>query len=586
MNNNKYLLGALGVLILVAIGAFVLINRGNSGSEREPIAAVTESEPIDEPNDVTELPPLPILADNQGIGGGGGSGETSARPATDSAALSVESPALGFDESSFIYTDPFSGTTFILNSPLPSAPRVASVLQNVPMETVTVEQAAELAARFGFSGLLYREQYPVFEQEIDAPAFYEPPVTYHAFDGSRSLAIDLWGTYYNDNSIINGYENPLPFEQAAPIAEAFLNERGLLDFEYEVRQIWGTDANFVRKIDGYLVDQPEITVGVSQDGRIFFVSYQVLRNSEILGRYPIISAEAAWELLQSGVAENNIPYSYSVGPEFAISEPGVPFEEPFTDQYQFWMRDYAPGDEIHLYEWPVVYLPVDSDANPRIQVGDYLLQADSAMLNALAEQAGQQVHIWGQVGADGSTIAVVGWETVNQDSSAVSGTGTISRQGDQVLFRNAENGRTYIIPDAPADLEDGLEVYLFAWAARDLGQEYLLLDWENIERIVDYPEEFIEEPVGEPVIGELPITGDDGEFAPFTYESFTVNEVVLAYYTSYSWPNNGGDESSEFFYEGQPTVIIQPTWKFSGETNSGDFVEFFVQAAEGQFLNR
>ena len=385
MNNNKYLLGALGILILIAIGTFVLINRGNSGSEREPITAVTESEPIDETSDVTELPPLPILAGNQGVGGGG---ETAVRPVTDSAALSVESPALDFDESSFIYTDPFSGTTFILNSPLPSAPRVASVLQNVPRETLTVEEAAELAARFGFSGPLYREQYPVFEQEIDAPAFYEPPITYHAFDGSRSLTMDIWGTYYNDASIINGYENPLPFEQAAPIAEAFLNERGLLDFEYEMRQIWGTDVNFVRKIDGYLVDQPEITVGVSQDGRIFFVSYQALRNSEILGRYPIISAEAAWEILQSGVVENNIPYSYSVGPEFAISEPGVPFEEPFTDQYQFWMRQYAVGDEIHLYEWPVVYLPVDSDANPRIQVRDYQLQADRTTLNALAEQAG------------------------------------------------------------------------------------------------------------------------------------------------------------------------------------------------------
>ena len=593
MNRNKYLLGALGALVLIVAGAFILMNWGNNNNESEPIAAVTDTdgqndagaspdagENVDEPIEVADLPALPRLEANPATGLGGG-GDASPRPQSGGGDEETESAAFDLDiaDSSFVYTDPFSGTTFTLNATLPTEPLLASVLQNVPDEAIAVEQAQDLATRFGFTGQLYREQYPIFEEEFDGPA-YEPPVIYHAFDGSRNLVIDPWGVYYNDASVTVDYENLLPFEQAAPIAEAFLNERGLLDFDYEVTQIWGEDVNFVRKIDGQLVNQPELTVGVSGDGRIFFVSYQVLRNSEILGRYPLISAEAAWEILQSGVVENNIPYTYGIGPEFAHDEPVIEYEDPYEDLYQFWVREYAPGDEIHLYEWPSVYLPVDSAAEPRIQIRNYVVQADAATLNALSEQVGQQVHVWGQIGPNNGTIELAGWEAIDQINNPVSGSGVISRVDDQLLFTSDENGSTYIVPDAPADLEDGLEVYIFAWATRDLEQEYPVLVWEHIEKVVYFPEEPVEGPV---IIEEPEIIGEDGFYEPFTYETFTVNEVSLAYYYTYSWPTaDNGDR----FYEGQPTVIIQPTWKFSGETDNGEIIDFFVQATQADYLER
>ncbi len=593
MNRNKYLVGALGALLLIVAGAFFMMNRGNN-SQTEPIAAITDSdsqtesaeeivtgdnpdvEPIDEPEQVADLPPLPRLDNNQATGLGGGGGANTARPQSGGGGIAQGEAA----DSSFIYTDPFSGTVFTLNTTLPTGAPLASVLQHVPDETMTAGQARQLATRFGFTSPIYREKYPVFTQELDTPA-YEPPVAFHLFDGPRTLIIDRWGTYYNDASIVNDYENPLPFEQAVPIAEAFLMERGLLDFDYEVMQIWGTDVNFVRKIDGQPVNQPEITVGVSHDGRIFFVSYQLLRNAEILGRYPLISAEAAWEILQSGVVENNIPYMYGAGPEFALDEPAiVPEEDPFADEYRFWARQYEPGDEVHLYEWPIVYLPADSDAAPRIQVRNYLVQADTATLHALTEYVGQQIHLWGQVGSNGDTLELAGWEALEQTNEPISGQGFISRDGEQVLFTNSDSGNIYIVPDAPADLEDGLEVYLFAWTARDLGQAYPVLDWENIDKVVYYPEELIEEPLPteDPVISDEPFI-----FEPFVYETFTVNDVSLAYYYSYIWPTNDNGEQR---YDGQPTVIIQPTWKFSGQTGLGDFVEFFVQATEAQYLDR
>ena len=450
------------------------------------------------------------------------------------------------------------------------------MLQNVPNEALLLEQARELASRFGFTSQLYREQYPLFEPQ-PGELVYDPPVVYHLFDGPRTLVIDQWGVYYNDNSIINDYENPISFEAAVPLAEAYVQEHGLIDFEYEVQQIWGSDVNFVRKIDGQPTNQPELTVGVSHDGRIFFVSYQVLRNAETLGRYPVISAQQAWETLQSGVVENNILYQFVARPELAIAEPTIAIEEdPNADLYKFWVREFEPGDEIHLYEWPVVFQPVDSNDAPRIQVRNYVVQADAATLNALAERVGEQTYIWGQVGPNGDTIELTGWEPIERIAEPPAGPGIINRDGDQVLFTNRETGAMYIVPDAPADLEDGTDVYLFAWAARDLGQAYPVLDWENIDKIVNFPP-------SEEVLPSEPIIEDSQVFEPFTYESFTVNEVSLAYYTTYSWPTT---EEGEIQYIGQPTVIVQPTWKFSGETNTGDLVEFFIQATQAQFLER
>lgn len=588
MNRNKYLLGALGALVLIVAAVYILTRPG-SNNQAEPVAVVTDDGTITEESvadatdtttnegiEVADLPPLPLLDANQATGlGGGGGAATSARPQSGGGGIASDE-AIAVD-GGFIYTDPFSGTTFTLNATLPTEPLLATVIQNMPETAVSVDVARDLATRFGFTSQLYREQYPVFEgdAEFQAPD-YEPPVVYHVFDGPRNLTIDAWGAYYNDSSIVNDFDNPLPFEQAVPIAEAFLQEHGLLNFEYDVMQLWGTDVNFVRVIDGHPSSQPELTVGVSNDGRIFFISYQVMRNAETLGRYPLITAQEAWEILQSGVVENQIPYMYGISPELAVSEPAVIEPDPYAGLYQFWTREYVPGEEVHLYEWPVVYLPVDG-GSPRIQMRNYIIQADDATLNALAERVGQQTHVWGQIGPDGTTFELAGWEAI-EIIEPTSGPGTLIREGDRVLFHRDDNDVTYIVPDAPADIEDGLRVYLFAWTARDLGQDYLVLDWENMDKIVNIepsPEESL--PVDIPIDGEPPV------FEPFTYESFTVNQVELAYYTSYSWPT---DDTGEVRYDAQPTVIVQPTWKFSGQTNTGEFVEFFVQATQRDLLQQ
>jgi hypothetical protein len=499
-------------------------------------------------------------------GGGGGPGLGAAVPEAEdaAAALPVEP---------FVYTSPLSGTSFILNTGLPVEPTSGLVQQRPPLDEVELATAQQLAGQFGFTGPLYIESFPeietigIEESTIDvAPVPFEPPTTYHVFDGLRQMAITPWGVFYNDNNVPFDYENPLSFAQAKDIAEAFLQERNLLDFEYTVQEGFSGEVFFVRLIDGRPIDQPEIIVGVNSDGAISFVNHQVWSGLELLGPYPLISAEAAWQRILDGVDANNI--MFMIRPSDTFEEPVI-IEDPLSDRFQFWERSYAPGDEVHLYEWPLVYLPAEGAGAPRVQMRNYVLQADEATLNGLAENTGRQIHLWGQIAADGTTIELAGWEPWPENSQPISQQGVIRYEIDQVLFAG-EDGRTFIIPDAPADLPDGLEVFIFAWAARDVGAAYQVIDWDNINKVVDFPEEeFVGEP--EPLIDET--------FEPFRYEEVTVNSVELAYASTYIFPEE--DERTGF---DQSTLILQPTWKFTGTADNGDIIDLFVQAVDEAYL--
>ncbi|MCP4419262.1 MAG: hypothetical protein GY805_21810, partial [Chloroflexi bacterium] len=135
MNRNKYLVGALGALILV-VGLFIFMNRdgddrtepttavidssdSSDGSDGSDTVADNNSETAEtaETADVTNLPTLPLLEANQAVGlGGGGGGGGNVQPQASAPNAAAETAVLSFDQSSFIYTDPFSGTTFVLNT--------------------------------------------------------------------------------------------------------------------------------------------------------------------------------------------------------------------------------------------------------------------------------------------------------------------------------------------------------------------------------------------------------------------------------------------------------------------------------------
>jgi hypothetical protein len=532
----------------------------------EPTNGGDSEEPVEDTADLTLLPRLDGGgASATGLGGGGApAGEFQA---TDSVAGSMIMPMM----------DIFSGTIFTLNGSLPTEPAVAVVQQQPTVSEMDLATAQAIAQRFGFSGELYIEQFPAYVDEIalESGETYTPPTVYHAFDGSRRLFIDSWGAYYNDNSQEFDYRNTMPYEQALPLAEAFATDLGLLDFPYQTAAGYGPEVFFYRLINGVPTNQPELVVTVNGDGTIPFASYQGVRQVDNLGRYPLLSAADAWAKLQSGVMENNIPYTFLPNPEAEMAV----YEDPFAELYQYWPRTYASGEEIHIYEWPIVFRPAESDGAPRIEMFGFVLDADPAILNEIAESAGSQVHVWGQVNEENKTVAVAGWEPF-ESNEPVSEEGVISRVGDEVRFTGSISGMTYTLPNAPADIEDGLEVYVFAWNFRESEAEFPLLDWNSIEKLIDYDAVGIEDAVS----SEMPPL--EGPGTPFTgYGEVVIDAVGLEYYYTYIWPEV--DEDALVNGRGtfqNPTILIQPTWKFTGSTDTGDLLAFYVQAVDEAFL--
>jgi hypothetical protein len=56
------------------------------------------------------------------------------------------------------------------------------------------------------------------------------------------------------------------------------------------------------------------------------------------------------------------------------------------------------------------FLPAAGEGTPRIEMYGYVLEGDSAILSAIAENAGAQVHVWGQFNEETQTVAITGWE--------------------------------------------------------------------------------------------------------------------------------------------------------------------------------
>ena len=149
--------------------------------------------------------------------------------------------------------------------------------------------------------------------------------------------------------------------------------------------------------------------------------------------YPLINAEQAWQQVLAGITENGI-----ITQVFAneLNQP-QPVEGPdFMADYQYWSREFTPNTEIHLYDWPQVYQPVDGGV-PVIKIRAISVIADENTLNALAENRDNQLHLWGMLNADQSQLQLAGWEALSR-YNPIFQQGIISRQGDQVIFQGNE----------------------------------------------------------------------------------------------------------------------------------------------------
>lgn len=532
----------------------------------EPSADLQPTETAAEVDSNEPLAPLPVLegmdASAGGFGGGGGGiglGSGGVDVAVDEAMIMPRE---------WEPVNVFSGTQFIANVTFPAELGPSLVLQQQPW-TMDVATARMIADQWGFTGPLYLiPQPPAAEGE---PTF-TIPTTYFVFDGKRTLQLDSQFVYYYDGNLNYEQASTIPYDQAKAIAEGYLQARGLLNFSYEVRQGYApSEVYFHRLVDGRAVNQPEIWVSLVGD-QIGTIGYSVLRAPAELGNYPLITAEAAWQqLIQDATVAGVVLYEMMPG---QMPNPGTFIEEPIFEQPNFWPRVYQAGQEAHLYTWPTIYVSAEGNTAPRIETYPLALQASDETLSAIANSGSRMFHIWGTVGDDGKTLEVAGFEGLDENThQTLFIEGTIGREGDQVVV-TAFTGEKYILLNAPADVPDGLEVSVFAFASRDMGLTYPALEWDNInERIV-----YEEQPVVEEPVNTMPVD----IWQPYIYQNVTIDKVELAYYYTYVHD----EEAMARGEYGPATILLQPVWKFSGTAENGDQLTFYVQAVAADYLQQ
>jgi hypothetical protein len=235
------------------------------------------------------------------------------------------------------------------------------------------------------------------------------------------------------------------------------------------------------------------------------------------------------------------------------------------------MREYLPGQEVHIYTWPTIYSAADGASAPYVESWPLAIRAGDDVLRALVPN--QMVHFWGIVGPDGKSLEVAGFEPLDGNTFQTMWLqGTIERAGDQVRVHTAD-GQSYILPDAPADLPDGLEVEMSAWASRDAGLELPVLDWDYLAKRIVYEEPAVVEP-------ELPVEPAPEMWQPHVYGQVTIEGAELITYLAYVQ-----DEAA--MAEGRfapPTIVVQPTWRLTGTADNGDVLRFYVQAVSPEYI--
>jgi hypothetical protein len=514
--------------------------------------------------DPDTLPRLPGLGSaQQGFGGGGA--DTMA-----GAEMAVEDMPVPHDGDLMIMPwNPLADADFDLAVALPTDTGTSTVYDLVLGGAYTEAEAAELARRFGFDGPLYREVYPVFEG--DEMWAWTPPVSYHAFDGVRSMWIGEGYLHYSDaGAEPQPGQMPMPYEQARPIAEAFLRERGLLDFEYDVEQAGGYEVIFTRQINGRTSTHAQLYVSVGPNGQVSMVSYSPMQQLTPLADYPIRSADDAWALLLELAQEDNFDfqrvfYNTYPGPDYV--DPYAETDSMWADRYRYWERTYQVGQTITIYPHLMAFEAVDADVAPRIQADRFLLDGPAETLRQMVDVIGRQVKVSGTVRTLGPrpVLELLAWETLPEGEYRYTYSEGVTRRDGEQMFVRTDEGEQILLPDAPADLEDGVRVSVHGWEIETDEGPYPIFNWQGMG--LSYTEEF-DMPV------EMPETMPAFDEDPFKITQITITEVELVYVITSTY-----DEARQ-----QPDFLAQPAWRFKGTNNTNMIIDLTVQAVEDAYI--
>ena len=425
---------------------------------------------------------------------------------------------------------------------------------------LTAEQRIAFAEKMGVSGDLYFDWYAGMPLTGEATGAGPTPNVYHIFAGNQRVTAYDSGEFIYENLAYNmGFSaRPLPFEENAAIAEEAALERGLLDFPYALHRSWGYEVQFLELIDGRPANAPRLMVTIAPDGNVATVVYRSSVAGAVLRDEPLRSAQEAWDYLASHLQDGQFFFNlYASNPDY--------YRPVGSSRSRVhWQRERAAGQTVALSSWVTVYRPADGSITPLLIANNNIqILADAATLEAIAEEAtnGANLHLVGMLsGEPGSqTLAVESWDVVNGPSDLYLG-GVIRLREGQVTLE-VPGGYPFPLADAPTDLplDVAVNVYSSGIRADEAGKP--ILEWNSIE------------------LWNIPMPAEEAYATIDPFNGITdviIDQVQLGYQQVYPGEMMAG--TSEVYNPAGSRPNLVPVWVFTGQTNKGDIVEFFIPA--------
>jgi len=355
----------------------------------------------------------------------------------------------------------FAQAGLSLNAPFPESPTDASAYEQVFSTITSADEAKARAAELGIDGAVYTigseggsSNYLVTDG-VEAITFFQ-----HARQFSYQADI---------NSGVLSSPEPPPLETRAAIATAFLKERGLLDFDYQVDQALSQDNRviFTPLLEGYPLwensaHNPRIEVTVDGDGEVFSVTYR-LNPLRSLGSYSLRSAREAWDIVLNNADDHRVLY------EVVLPEMSVRQTQPV------WLAAPPIGQQVEVYSYLDVYQPSEAEQAPLVTAGGFTLEGDLAGLLAAHENPpaltpdqralitegiisekhamgwNRFFHIWGdssQAENGARTLQVTDWEVSPMPDLHLSGVFSKSDAGTVFVSKEGQQWHIADIPEA------------------------------------------------------------------------------------------------------------------------------------------
>jgi hypothetical protein len=329
-------------------------------------------------------------------------------------------------------SEQFPNASWTLQAELPTSPTSATVFKVKNPSEISVESVRSLANKFGMKGNIYQRESG--QRDFHSYLVIDDVAQLMVFGHNQAFSY-LPDVFRPDNE----HYQPLPFEQVSARAEAFLKEKGLLDFPYRVEPgIMKQNVVMInRQLDENLPllptdpNSPEFLVAVAADGNILEVRGQI-PVVESSGTYPLRSASDAWQALLNGKIGGRFGYQVA-----KLIPPAVDMT---------WAKQYQPGQHVEVYGVPQTLKPADG-SQPVVMMDNLALTGE---LPSFPEENQPILHITGTM-LSKTNLQVETVEISNIPPSDFGFTGLIQSDGINMTIQTMD-GRNLVIANAPAGL--------------------------------------------------------------------------------------------------------------------------------------